>query len=39
LTRPPGVEPAELDGGQDPGKLADQLIAFLVAAFDRGLKS
>jgi AcrR family transcriptional regulator len=36
LARPPGdsVDPAE-----DPGKLAENLIAFLVAAFDRGLRA
>ena len=34
LTRAPGTE--DLD---DPGKLAENLIAFLVAAFDRGLRA
>jgi AcrR family transcriptional regulator len=34
LSRVPGVEDAE-----DPGKLAENLIAFLVAAFDRGLRA
>lgn len=34
LSRAPGLEEAE-----DPGKLAENLIAFLVAAFDRGLRS
>ncbi|MEU4603887.1 TetR family transcriptional regulator [Kribbella sp. NPDC023972] len=34
LSRAPGVEDAE-----DPGKLAENLIAFLVAAFDRGLRA
>ncbi|MEV8375025.1 TetR family transcriptional regulator [Kribbella sp. NPDC056861] len=39
LTRAPGLEPADIDGGEDPGKLAENLIAFLVAAFDRGLRA
>ncbi|TCM41722.1 TetR family transcriptional regulator [Kribbella sp. VKM Ac-2568] len=34
LTRAPGTEDVE-----DPGKLAENLIAFLVAAFDRGLRA
>jgi AcrR family transcriptional regulator len=34
LSRAPGLGEAE-----DPGKLAENLIAFLVAAFDRGLRS
>jgi AcrR family transcriptional regulator len=34
LSRAPGVGETE-----DPGKLAENLIAFLVAAFDRGLRS
>jgi AcrR family transcriptional regulator len=34
LTRVPGTEDVE-----DPGKLAENLIAFLVAAFDRGLRA
>jgi AcrR family transcriptional regulator len=34
LSRAPGTEDAE-----DPGKLAENLIAFLVAAFDRGLRA
>jgi AcrR family transcriptional regulator len=34
LSRVPGAEDAE-----DPGKLAENLIAFLVAAFDRGLRT
>jgi hypothetical protein len=38
LTRPPAAEPAGIDGGEDPGKLAEDLIAFLVAAFDGGLR-
>jgi AcrR family transcriptional regulator len=38
LTRPPGAEPPGIDGSEDPGKLAENLIAFLVAAFDRGLR-
>ncbi|MEV6410120.1 TetR family transcriptional regulator [Kribbella sp. NPDC051718] len=38
LTRPPGAEPPGSDDGEDPGKLAENLIAFLVAAFDRGLR-
>lgn len=42
LTRPAGAEPsgvgAGVDGGEDPGKLAENLIAFLVAAFDQGLR-
>jgi AcrR family transcriptional regulator len=38
LTRPPGAEPPGIDGGEDPGKLAENLIAFLVAAFDQGLR-
>ena len=33
LSRTPGVAAAE-----DPGLLAEDLIAFLVAAFDRGLR-
>ncbi|WBQ06616.1 TetR family transcriptional regulator [Kribbella sp. CA-293567] len=39
LTRAPGLEPEDIDGGEDPGKLAENLIAFLVAAFDRGLRA
>ncbi len=27
-----------LDGEEEPGRLAENLIAFLVAAFDRGLR-
>jgi AcrR family transcriptional regulator len=38
LTRPPGAEPPGIDGGEDPGQLAEDLIAFLVAAFDGGLR-
>jgi AcrR family transcriptional regulator len=34
LSRAPGTEQVE-----DPGRLADNLIAFLVAAFDHGLRS
>ena len=34
LSRTPGLGEAE-----DPGKLAENLIAFLVAAFDQGLRS
>ncbi|TCC58532.1 TetR family transcriptional regulator [Kribbella pittospori] len=34
LSRAPGVDDAE-----DPGKLAENLVAFLVAAFDRGLRT
>ena len=34
LTRAPGTEDVE-----DPGKLGENLIAFLVAAFDRGLRA
>ena len=34
LTRAPGTDDVE-----DPGKLAENLIAFLVAAFDRGLRA
>jgi len=34
LTRAPGTEVLD-----DPGKLAENLIAFLVAAFDRGLRA
>jgi hypothetical protein len=36
LARPPG-DPT--DQADDPGKLAENLIAFLVAAFDRGLRT
>ncbi|GAA1591986.1 TetR/AcrR family transcriptional regulator [Kribbella sancticallisti] len=39
LSRAPGAETADLDAGEDAGKLAENLIAFLVAAFDRGLRS
>jgi AcrR family transcriptional regulator len=40
LARQPGnlVDPAG-DPAEDPGKLAENLIAFLVAAFDRGLRA
>jgi AcrR family transcriptional regulator len=34
LSRAPGVDSVE-----DPGKLAENLVAFLVAAFDQGLRS
>ncbi|MEU4395281.1 TetR family transcriptional regulator [Kribbella sp. NPDC023855] len=47
LSRAPGGEPVGLGNGQgnglgneeEPGRLAENLIAFLVAAFDRGLRS
>jgi AcrR family transcriptional regulator len=38
LPRAPGVAAIEVTP-QDPGVLAENLIAFLVAAFDRGLRS
>ena len=31
--------PGCTEDGEDPGKLAENLIAFLVAAFDRGLRA
>jgi hypothetical protein len=34
LSRAPGTEQVE-----DPGRLAENLIGFLVAAFDHGLRS
>ena len=34
LAPPPGAP-----GPEDPGKLAENLVAFLVAAFDRGLRT
>jgi AcrR family transcriptional regulator len=37
LSPPPGA--ADLGNTEDPGKLAENLVAFLVAAFDRGLRS
>lgn len=39
LSRAPGTETPSIEGGEDPGKLAENLIAFLVAAFDRGLRA
>jgi AcrR family transcriptional regulator len=39
LSRAPGAEAPSVDGAEDPGKLAENLIAFLVAAFDRGLRA
>ena len=39
LARPPGDPTDPSDPSDDPGKLAENLIAFLVAAFDRGLRA
>ncbi len=39
LSRAPGPEAPSIEAGEDPGKLAENLIAFLVAAFDRGLRA
>jgi AcrR family transcriptional regulator len=39
LSRAPGIDASEVEEAEDPGKLAENLIAFLVAAFDRGLRA
>ncbi|HWD81920.1 MAG TPA: TetR/AcrR family transcriptional regulator, partial [Kribbella sp.] len=40
LSPPPGAAgPGTVGDAEDPGKLAENLVAFLVAAFDRGLRS
>ncbi|WP_433009375.1 TetR family transcriptional regulator [Kribbella sp. CA-294648] len=39
LSRAPGGEPVGPGGEEEPGRLAENLIAFLVAAFDRGLRN